>query len=71
MMQVCLIHYSSGIYLTLILEPPLYATPHYDWSFLLFSSMISVIILIPYLVSLLVSDLTAVMSYSSPSIKNP
>ena len=71
MMEVCLIHYSSDInftYLTFIPGPPLYATPHSDWSFLLFSSMISVIILIPYLVSLLVLDLIAV-SHSSPSIQ--
>jgi hypothetical protein len=58
-------------YLTLVLGPPLYATPHYDWSFLLFSSMISVMILISYLVSLLVLDLTSVMSQSSPTIQKP
>ena len=52
-------------YLTLILGPPLYVTPHYDWSFLLFSFMISAIILISYLVSLLVLDLTAIMHTTS------
>ena len=56
-------------HLTLVLGPSLYATPHYDWSFPLFSSMISAVILISYLVSLLILDLTAVISHSSPSIK--
>ena len=68
MLQVCLIHHSSGIS-HIILGPLLYATPHYDWLFLLFSFMTSVIILIPYSVSLLVLDLTAVMSHSFRGIK--